>query len=161
MKISLGIRAAVMEGKELHDQWIGGGDSIDPCPRAIKFRVRKEIRQVQEEYDKQLAAQKESRSYPNHIPDGLTLFSPPLFQLMATNCTSNGQYKFTSLKFLIPIDLIASSRSTQCLKKDNTLPVRRKSLARLPFCTQTYPLLVLLTIVCSVVAGCPTSLCST
>ena len=78
MKVSLGIRAAVREGKELHDQWIGGGDSIDPCPRAIKFRVRKEIRQVQEEYDKQLAAQKESGSYPTHIPDGLTLFFSPV-----------------------------------------------------------------------------------
>ena len=47
----------------------------------LKFTVLEEINQVQQAHDQQLAAQKEAGSYPAHIPDGLTLFFPPVVLL--------------------------------------------------------------------------------
>jgi ubiquitin-protein ligase len=45
--------------------------------RLAKFRVLKEIRQVREQYDRQMLAQKQAGSHPPNIPDGLTLFFSP------------------------------------------------------------------------------------
>ncbi len=45
--------------------------------RLHKFRVRREIRQVREQYDRQMLAQKQAGSHPPNIPDGLTLYFSP------------------------------------------------------------------------------------
>jgi ubiquitin-protein ligase len=75
MKRVLGIRAAVKEAKVLHDQWHIADDDA-PRVSSIRFRVKKEIRQVKEQFDKQLLAQKQAGipSAFRNIPGDMTLF---------------------------------------------------------------------------------------
>lgn len=75
----LGIRAAMPLAEDLHREWklpIDRDDDFDP----VLYRVRKETRQVQQEYTQQLAVQKKGGNLGalRNVPDGFTLFFTPL-----------------------------------------------------------------------------------
>ena len=76
MKRSLGIRAALREGKELRDLWSAPGHDDVPAVSSIRFRVKKETRQVKEQYDKQLLVQKQggNTSAFRNIDKEMTLY---------------------------------------------------------------------------------------
>jgi ubiquitin-protein ligase len=83
-----GIRQAVADAAVLRDQWHLPDEIKDEIPVTMfverhrdefqrEFRVRQEIRQVREQYDRYMFAQKQAGIHPPNIPDGLTLhFSP-------------------------------------------------------------------------------------
>jgi ubiquitin-protein ligase len=92
-----GIRQAVVDAAVLRDQWPPRDHTDLPDERQwredlipvtmfierhrdrfqLEFRVRQEIRQVQEQYHRQMIAQKQAGSHPPNIPDGLTLYFSP------------------------------------------------------------------------------------